>query len=233
MRDLNLAILGIICMCESLLAEPDYREITRRSYDATAKEYQANTVKLQPEVKTQAFLSYLSPNSQILDLGCGPGRDAKYFIEKGYRVVGIDISPQMVTMACALVPEAQFIVSDIESLDTGAESFDAVWASASLLHVSKQEMPGVLAKIHRTLKPSGVFYVSMKKGVGEEIKADQRYGGVEKFWNYVDEAELVDLLIAQGFQILEQDTHDKSTSYQTHPWISVICQKISPSEVVQ
>lgn len=123
------------------------------------------------------------------------------------------------------MPDAEFIVSDIESLSFEAKSFDAVWASASLLHVSKQAMPSVLAKIHSLLKSGGVFYVSMKKGQGEHIQADHRYGGVEKFWNYVDEVELISLLTAAGFEILEQEIHDKSTSYQTHPWISVFCRK--------
>lgn len=227
MRSIKLTIIGIVCMCKSLCAEQDYREVTRHSYDETAVEYQENTVKLQPEVKAQAFLSYLPSHSLVLDLGCGPGRDAKYFVEQGHRVVGVDISSQMIDLARASVPEAEFFVSDIESLDLSPESFDAIWASASLLHVSKQAMPGALTALYRALKPGGVFYLSMKKGEGEELKADHRYGGVEKFWNYVDEAELIDLLEDQGFQILAQDTHDKSTSYQTHPWISVICKKAS------
>src|SRR5690606_28455233 len=99
---------------------------------------------------------------------------------------------------------------------------------ASLLHVSKQAMPGVLANLHRILKPGSIFYVSMKRGVGEELKADDRYGGVEKFWNFYSEDELADLLVGHGFQILKRETHQKSTSYQTHPWLSVICKK-SPS----
>ena len=207
-------------------AEDDYRELTRRSYDATAIDYQKNTVNLQPETKAQKFLSYLSPNSRVLDLGCGPGRDAAYFVGKGHRVVGVDISSEMISLAKHDVPQAEFIIGDIESLGFPAEAFDAVWASASLLHVSKKAMPGVLAMLYRTLKPGGVFHVSMKQGCGEQVERDHRYGGVEKFWNYVDETELIDLLEAHGFVILEQDTHEKSTAYQTHPWISVVCQKL-------
>lgn len=208
-----------------LLGEQDYREITRQSYDQTANEYKENTLKLQPEVKAKAFLTHLAPNSTILDLGCGPGRDAKFFIDKGHQVIGVDISPQMIHLAQDSVPQAQFIVSDIESLNLKNESVDAIWASASLLHVSKKAMPVVLENLYCTLKAGGIFYVSMKRGNGEEIKSDDRYGGVEKFWNYVSEEELKQILEKQGFQILESDTYQKSTSYQTHPWISVICKK--------
>ncbi len=203
----------------------NYREITRNSYDETADAYQANTEKLGPEVKARQFLSFLKGPSKILDLGCGPGRDAKYFVAMGHEVTGIDISPKMIEIAKASVPKAQFLVSDIEGFDPGDGAFDAIWASASLLHVPKKLFAKTLAKIRMSLKPEGIFYVSMKKGSGEELAADARYGGVEKFWNYVQEEELAEKLIGQGFQILEKATHEASTSYQTHPWISVICKK--------
>lgn len=203
----------------------DYRDVTRESYDKTAVEYQENTEKLLPQKKAEKFLGYLGANSLILDLGCGPGRDAKYFVALGHRVIGADISPQMIALAKDAVPEGEFVVSDIESLEQEEKSLDGIWASASLLHVSKEAMPDVLAKLYRFLKPGGIFYVSMKKGAGEVLEPDERYGGCEKFWNYVDEEELVGLLEEAGFTVQETTTFDKSTSYQTHPWISVICSK--------
>jgi len=217
--------VGILFLSGRGFSEPDYRVVTRQSYDNTASLYQQNTIKLGPEIKAKVFFSYLPPHSKILDLGCGPGRDAQYFVEKGHEVVGVDISPQMIALARESVPKAQFFVSDIESFHLDPESVDAIWASASLLHVSKQAIPNVLANLYRILKPGGIFYVSMKKGAGDEIKADQRYGGVEKFWNYVSEDELAHLLTKHGFHILEQETQKKLTSYQTHPWISVISKK--------
>jgi len=229
MDSIKLILAAVIFLSCNLLAGEDYRDVTRKSYDETAAEYQSNTLKMRPEVKAKAFLSHVPPNSVILDLGCGPGRDAEFFTKTGHTVVGVDISPRMIALARESVPAAQFIVSDIENLNLESESVDAIWASASLLHVSKQTMPSVLINLNKMMKPGGVFYISMKQGAGEEIKADERYGGVEKFWNYVSEDELVDLLINHGFEILEQDVHEKSTSYQTHPWISVIGKKIAGS----
>ena len=213
-----------ICMT-ALLNAQDYRAITRQSYDNSAAEYQESTTKLQPQEQAHAFLSRLSPNSKVLDLGCGPGRDAKYFTDHGHQVIGVDISPKMVALARDAAPQADFIVSDIESLSLQDNSLDAIWASASLLHVSKDQMPTVLAKLSRSLKPGGIFYLSMKLGDGEELTPDSRYGDVEKFWNYVTESELKTLLQAHGFIILEQTTTQKSTTYQTHPWISLITTK--------
>lgn len=205
----------------------NYKDITRNSYDQTASQYQANTDKLQPETKCEPFLSHLQQAAHILDLGCGPGRDSKYFAELGYNVTGIDFSPNMIEMAKALVPSATFLVADIENLTFNNDTFDAVWASASLLHVPKQKLPNVIQKIYACLKAQGIFYVSMKKGAGEDLKSDTRYGGVEKFWTFINENELKELLETSGFQILSQETHDISTTYQTNPWIAVICQKMT------
>ena len=223
----KLFTAALIALSATLIAEVDYKEQTKQSYDATAEDYHANTLKLLPEVKARSFLSHLPAQAKILDVGCGSGRDAGYFVEKGHAVTGIDIAPKMIGLARVLVPEATFAVGDIETTLFTMNFFDGVWASASLLHVSKQEMPAVLQKIHSTLKPGGVFYISMKKGEGETLQPDERYGGVPKFWNYMDDQELIAMLINQGFEILEHDVHEKSTSYQTHPWISVVCKKCS------
>jgi ubiquinone/menaquinone biosynthesis C-methylase UbiE len=209
----------------SLWGSDEYRQITRESYDQTADAYRKNTLKLQTDPKADRFLSYLGVGSKILDLGCGPGRDAKFFAERGYQVTGVDISPKMISLAKNSLPEGDFLVSDIESLQLNQSSFDAIWASASLLHVSKKAMPAVLTNLYEALKEGGVFYLSMKKGNGEECTPDHRYGGVEKVWNYVSEDELTHLLTDHGFKILEKNTHEKSTTYQTHPWIAIICTK--------
>lgn len=229
---LNFALLGLFLACANIYADEDSKEITRRSYNITAREYQKNNLKMQPGVKAQEFLHFLSPNSQILDLGCGPGRDARFFVERGFQVVGVDISDNMIELACNSVPEATFLVGDIEEIDFASESFNGIWASASLIHVSKGKMPIVLEKLYHILKPGGIFYVSMKMGSGEGITPDERYGGVEKFWNYVSESELLDLLTTQNFQILHTNIHEKSTSYQTHSWLSVICSKPLPVEKI-
>ena len=212
-------------MINNTSANPDYKKITQESYDNTAEEYSGNTQKLGTELKAQSFLSVLKPDSHILDLGCGPGRDANYFISKGYEVTGVDISSKMVEIAKRAAPEATFVVSDIEGFSYSENTYDAVWASASLLHIPKSDFASVLTKIRQCLKPKGIFYLSMKKGQGEELKPDMRYGGQEKFWNYVEEEELVELVKTQGFQILEHTTYEQSTNYQTHPWIALLCKK--------
>ncbi len=109
-----------------LSADIDYKEATKKSYDQTAQAYHDNTLKLLPEVKARTFLSHIPDNARILDLGCGSGRDAAFFAEKGHSVSGIDISEKMINLARRFVPKGFFSVGDIETMEFSHQYFDGV-----------------------------------------------------------------------------------------------------------
>jgi SAM-dependent methyltransferase len=217
-----LSIFFITTGC-MLMSEQEYKTITRESYDTIATAYNENKVKLSPEQKAKAFVSYLPQHAKILDIGCGPGRDAKYFTELGFHVTGIDISEKMIELAHQNVPAASFEVMDTEEMQFQPASFDAVWASASLLHVPKDKFVNVLKQIRNIVKDDGTIYISMKQGDGEALEDDARYDGAQKFWSYYQKEELLSCVQEAGLSVIEHQVHDTSTSYQTHPWISVIC----------
>lgn len=198
---------------------------TQHSYDISASEYAQKTANTTNAVQTEKFLKRLRSEAKILDIGCGAGRDALLFTELGVGVTGIDFSESMLTLAKTNAPLAEFHRMDIEEMDFPTESFDGAWANASLLHLSKEAFPNVLAQIWEILKEDGVFYLSLKKGQGEGMELDMRYGGIEKYYSYYQEQELQDLLKKAGFQVLEMSITEKSSPYQTHPFINIICKK--------
>ncbi len=127
--------------------------------------------------------------TQILDVGCGTGRDAYEFVKKGYAVTAIDPSPAMLRMCRrklndafdepenAGMKEAAHASSFFEKTfdEIGFRNqFDGVWAAASLLHVPSQQMEGVLRKLIQALKPNGILFMSFKHGCGEH-EYDARY----------------------------------------------------------
>jgi SAM-dependent methyltransferase len=61
--------------------------------------------------------------------------------------------------------------------------FDGIWACAALLHIARQDLDSVLARLTRALKPGGVLYLSFKYGDAERIE-----GG--RFFNDLNEAVL-------------------------------------------
>lgn len=203
----------------------DTKGITINSYDKTAVEYykRVSEFELLPEITE--FIETVKTDGEILDLGCGPGHHSKYFSNLGFDVVGIDLSVEMIEIAKEVSEESTFRVMDILDLSFEKDSFDGIWASASLLHVPKKKIKSVLIKLNEILTSQGVLYISLKEGKGSELLSDIRYGGVDKFYVYYQLDEIQNILKDVGFDILEIKLKDKRTSYDTNSWIHVFCKK--------
>lgn len=163
--------------------------------------------------------------ARILDLGCGPGRDAKIFADKGYTVMGIDLSEKMIAAARTMVKNAKFEVMDVAKLKFKDGSFDGVWANASPMHMPKADATKALKEAYRVLKKGGVFYLCVKEGSGQALLPDERYGGVEKFWSFYSKEYIEKAVENTGFAIIESYVTEKRNPYATHPWISVFARK--------
>ncbi len=201
------------------------KSLTLHSYESTAVEYATYTQALHPQVYAQKFMKLLPKEATLMDVGCGPGRDAKVFQENGFQVTGIDFSPKMITLAKQNVPQAEFHVMDMEKLNFSEEMFDGAWASASFLHIPKKKTLQIFKKIYSLLKPKGIFYLSVKRGVGETLEQDKRYDNCQKFWSFFEEQELGQLLIEAKFDLLDIECSDPISAYETHPMIRIFCRK--------
>jgi len=107
-----------------------------------------------------------TPNSRILELGCGSGWTTEWLARLGFKVTALDINADMLELgrermaACKRAfPEtpmsAEFVTGDAEELDFEDESFDAVCCVNSLHHIP--DIPKALTEIHRVLKKGGRF----------------------------------------------------------------------------
>lgn len=141
-------------------------------YDVNAEKYFETTVNYDVAPLHKLFLSYLPQKAKILDAGCGSGRDSKYFFTQGYEVTAFDGSQKMAELAGQYtgLPVAHKTFSDVQE----KEVFDSIWASASLLHVPKYELPSILQKLKTALKPQGIWYMSFRYGE-EECDEGDRY----------------------------------------------------------
>lgn len=159
------------------------------------------------------FLSLIPSGGRLLDAGCGAGRDAKYFVEKGFVVEAFDASSAMVTFASGHTGiEVQHL--RFEQLEYSNE-FDAIWACASLLHVPKDGIHGVLQRLVRALKGGGVMYMSVKA-----TKVGSPAGG-RRFYYYTT-TELEQLLSSQeDVVILDTWTNEDKGCV----WVNAICRK--------
>lgn len=98
----------------------------------------------------------------VLDVGCGAGRTTAELHDRGFDVIGVDLSEEMVAAAQALFPDIQFRVDDATALGFGSEQFDYVLFSHNgidYVHPESERLTA-LNEIHRVLKPGGTFVFS-------------------------------------------------------------------------
>lgn len=150
------------------VSRPDAAARTLAFYEENADAYAALTLGLDVADRRERFLAHVPPGGRILDAGCGAGRDAKAFLERGFRVDAFDASPALAAIAKrhAGIPVE---VADLETFEPRAK-YDGIWCMSSLLHLSPEAEARVLERLARALVPGGVLYVSYKEGPGCRIQ---------------------------------------------------------------
>lgn len=149
-------------------------------YRDHAEVYARSTVHADMTALHSCFLPHVATQGRVLDAGCGSGRDALAFLQRGYRVTALDASPEMACLA-AQHTGLDVCVFDFLSLvdvtqlklPTGT-LFDGIWACASLLHVAEADQTSAWARLWALLAPGGVIYASYKLGDGERVDATGR-----------------------------------------------------------
>lgn len=171
---------------------------TKHYYDTHAQEYFLSTYELDLESNWEKLKSRLNANATILDFGCGSGRDVRHFSKQGFRIVGLDNSFNLLKLAKNF-SHAPLVLGDICFPPFQDHTFDAVWASASLLHISRHSVNSVLAQIHRVLKLQGVLLTSMKQGQGETFDNLGRYNV------FYQQDEWTTILKNNDFEVIEAE----------------------------
>ena len=116
-------------------------EETLRFYAVEAAAYAAGARQAQAS-RLAGFLARLTPGARILELGCGGGVDAAAMQRLGFEVDATDGSPEMAAQAAARLGRPARVMA-FDALDADA-AYDGVWANASLLHVPRDGLAGVL-----------------------------------------------------------------------------------------
>lgn len=191
-------------------------------YDHNAVAYWAGTRDYDVSQNRDTLLRHIEGDSpfRILDIGCGPGRDLRYFRQAGHEAVGLDASPRFCEMArdwsgCEVWHQ------DLRGLQLPKNVFDGVFANASLFHIPSRDIARVLVDLHRSLKPNGVLLVSNPHGQNQEVWQ------VDRFCVFYDRAEWNQLVSAVGFEALEHYYRPPGRPRHRQPWLVTVWRNTS------
>lgn len=164
------------------------RDIVRNGYDRIGNRYsewgtaQSDDARLR---YTQVLLDHAGRGRRLLDLGCGNGIPTTKILSQRYRVTGVDCSPVQITNAARAIPRGQFICADISDLHFPPESFDAVSAFYSIIHVPRDAHATLFQQIARWLRPNGLF-VGCLTAYDAPADYSDDWLGVPMYWSGYD-----------------------------------------------
>ena len=147
-------------------------------YENHAGQFFNDTIAVDMSPLYARFLPHIPAGGHILDAGCGSCRDTRAFLALGYRVTAFDASPSLAALAEQHVghPVQVLRLQDL----AWHQTFDGIWACASLVHVPAAELPEALRRLALALRSQGALYASFKYGRGERDHQGRRFSDLDE-----------------------------------------------------
>jgi ribosomal protein S18 acetylase RimI-like enzyme len=192
---------------------------TVAAYDRDARTYAAGLGELTPHLVAllDRFAAALPRPAHVLEVGSGPGRDADALEARGIRVRRTDIARGFVDLVRAQGHEAD--VLDPLHDDLGGP-YDGVYASASLLHVPREDLGTVLRRLGEATVPGGTLHLDVKEGDGDGWSTHGHVSAPRHF-TYWREGPLRAELAGAGWSVV----HLGHTTGGRDDWIDVLARR--------
>ena len=116
-------------------------------YEQNAVSYDQGTQDHDVSQNIDALIRAIKakPPFQILDFGCGPGRDLQTLAKLGHAAIGLEGSQKAAQIASSK-SGCKVLVQDFFNLNLPESSFDGIFANASLFHIPNKLLPKVLGQ---------------------------------------------------------------------------------------
>lgn len=152
--------------------------------------------------------NYLNNSTTILDLGCGPGNNAKLLTEKNnnYQIKGVDLSTKMIELARQNVPEGDFYVSDIREYNDNS-TYDVVIASFCIVHLQTTDTIELVKHISRLMNNGSYLYLSFMTGKRPGFEKTS-FSQDDIYFNYYNVGEIIRCLVKNQLKVLERHEED-------------------------
>lgn len=203
------------------------RKIVQNDYNAIADIY-ANHYNNIDYCRTyiDEFVAGLS-GKDVLDVGCGAGQITDYLTQKGFNVIGLDFSQELLKIAKQNFPNSKFMLADICDYEQETK-VDGIITKDTLFHLPDEDLIHVLQKFKRLLKPNGNICIIMDvpKETGENIFVEELDGNQQVYYNYLSAEKLENMLEKTGFNVKKfqlVNENDNTSTYATGLMIFYVC----------
>ncbi len=199
-------------------------DVTLNYYESEYGTFISETIEADTKDLRNRFLKNVPDGGTILDLGCGSGRDTKALLDAGCRVSAIDGSAEICREASV------FTGIDVRCLDffdiPDNESYDGIWACASVLHVEKSRIPDLIRKLYKNLNRNGVLYLSFKYGEHNGIRDRRHFTDLNEteFRKLMEEVYCEDIG-RDDFQIIDEWQSEDVRRGKNVQWLNEILKK--------
>ena len=169
-------------------------------YEETAAAWdEARGRELQEREWFDRFTALVPSGSSILDLGCGSGEPiARHLVQRGYRVTGVDSSPSLIAMCGKRMPNEEWMVADMRTLDLGRR-FDGILAWYSFFHLHFDDQRAMFPRFAAHAAPGAILMLTSGPQHGEAIGEWQ---GEPLYHASLSQEEYRQLFDANGFEVL-------------------------------
>ena len=204
----------------------EIKTVTLRHYDNHAQSFWEGTKDHDVTQNIEALLRNITGRStyDILDFGCGPGRDLHALKKLGHRPIGVDGCLAFVDMARKHTG-CEVWCQDFLDLQLPNQRFDGIFANASIFHVPTQELDRVLRQLYDCLKSGGVLFSSNPRGSDIEQYSGGRYG------TFLERRTWRKYVIGAGFTELEHYYRPAGRPREQQPWLATLWRKPANSEL--
>lgn len=191
-------------------------------YDGFADSYHQTRGLFDVRAVLDDFFVRLPGPGHLLDLGCGAGEPVgRFFLDRGWRVTGVDFSPRMLELAERYAPEMTTVQADMRTLALADGSVDAITAFYSLFHLPSADHRALFAAMFRWLKPGGrvVFTYATEHYTGAPaFDGTREFMGQALYYGHKTVAELRRDLAEAGFSV--EDARLRDIGGETFLWVT-------------
>lgn len=179
----------------------DMNDLVKQGYNKIAKDYTEDRDQFKSEKYLKQLSDYLKPGSEILDVGCGGGKPVDaYLVEKGYKVIGFDISEEQIKLAQKNVPDAEFEVRDMSELKEGEFSVDVIVSFYAIFHTPRDHHQKLLELFYTFLRKNG--YILLTMGAGDWEGEESDFHGEKMYWSHFGAEKNRELFEKAGFEVI-------------------------------